>query len=396
MAYICSISKIEQMEGKDKIAYAHFNENGYGVICDKSFTEGEKIIYCEVDSILPVRKEFEFLRNRCYKDKLNGFLIKNMKMKDSNGTPYYSNGIIFHVDELFDTNEKFKVGQDVTEKLEVRKYEPEDDASPIPEKKSFIKDFLLRHKCTRWLGKILFFKRKAGKGDFPTEYISKSDEDNIQNNKQWFDKFKHTGCYITTKLEGQSETILFLPKHKKLGEYRVYGRNSIGSEAMWKLASKISADKKLKQAFKDTHKIYAIQGERTCPEVQKGIYKNGEHFNVYKVKDVLNGETLGYNEMTDFCIEYGFECVPILVILPLGFETMFKSIEEMQEFVEHQWFKVGSVKTGAPNFDDRDLDKGQNYSKPEMHRQEGIVIRGLNNEFSFKCKSNEYKIDFDK
>src|SRR5574344_932281 len=87
MAYVVTVNKIDPIEGKDRIVYAHFAENGYGVICDKSFSEGDKAVYFEVDSVLPVRPEFEFLRKRCYKENLNGFLIKNMKMNVQKSFP---------------------------------------------------------------------------------------------------------------------------------------------------------------------------------------------------------------------------------------------------------------------------------------------------------------------
>ena len=80
MAYIATIKDVAPIQGKDRIQYVSFNENGYGVIADKSFSVGDKVVYIEVDAILPVKPQFEFLRKRCFKEELNGFLIKNMKM----------------------------------------------------------------------------------------------------------------------------------------------------------------------------------------------------------------------------------------------------------------------------------------------------------------------------
>jgi hypothetical protein len=270
--------------------------------------------------------------------------------------------------------------------LNIRKYEPSDDATPSKQNK--LKVFLMKYKYTRWLGKKLFLNKKTTKS-FPSYLIAKSDEINIQNHKVWYEKYKDTLCYVSTKMEGQSETILNEPKKNKLGDYKVYGRNTIGSQDMINLAQNIEAEKKLKQAYKDTGHLYAIQGERCAPNVQKGIYKNGEHLYLYTIKDLTDNKLLNYIDFIAFCKKYDFEHVQI-VSCAKTLQTIFPTYKAMIDYVEHQWFKVGEE--NIDRFDDTDLDKGQSYSKPKFHRHEGIVIRGMNNEFSFKVKSNEYQI----
>lgn len=402
MVYLVTIKSLDLIEGKDRIVYAHFEENGYGVICGKDFKVGEKAVYFEVDSILPEIEAYESFRSRCYKASLNGFLIRNMKM-----FKLYSNGMIMHQNEVpvFDnkakTVEELKDSEkkgDLTVITKVRKYEPEDDASPndsdkkMPAWKKAVKGFLMKHACTRWLGRALFFAKKAS-GDFPSYLIAKSDEDNIQNAPGRFGKYKTDKCYVTIKMEGQSMTVLNVPDKNKLGKFMVFGRNCAGNESLWKFAEKEEMERKLKDAYKKTHHIFAVQGEHVSNSVQSGIYKNGEHFYVYLVKDLTDMKPLSATDMYTFCKTYGFETVPF-VICGKTLEEAFKNVDDMQEYVEHQWFNV----TGDNNVDKLDdrfdkLPNGDKYEKPKYHRHEGIVVRNVDQSWSFKVKSNNYQID---
>lgn len=379
MAYIVTVDTINPIEGKDRIVYIGFKENGYHVIADKSFVIGEQVVYFEVDSILPEVSCFEFLRKRCYREELHGFLLKNMKM-----CGLYSNGLILHQKEC-GFSKIYNSGYDVSNILKIRKYEPDEDASPKKETNK-IRIFIRRHRILSWLYSLLR-GNKDKKSNFPALYINKSDETNIQNHKDWFDLYGDIPCYVTTKMEGQSVTMLFFPKKNKLGDFCVYSRNTYGASDLWNLAKNILAENKLRSAFVNTGHVFAVQGERCAPGVQKGIYKNGEHLYLYTVKDLTENRLLDYTEFISFCDSYGFEHVPV-VFSGLSIKDIFKSLDEMQEYTEHQWFHVSdSVFT---NYDDRH----EEVSAPEYHRHEGLVIRGMNNEFSFKVKSNEYQLSF--
>ena len=80
MAYIVKVTETIPIEGKDRIQIIKNGQNNYSVIGSKDIKIGDMMVYFEVDSILPVKPEFEFLRAKCYKPSLNGFLIKNMKI----------------------------------------------------------------------------------------------------------------------------------------------------------------------------------------------------------------------------------------------------------------------------------------------------------------------------
>lgn len=72
LASIKTVSDIMPIEGKDRIVLAMID--GWSVIVKKDeFNIGDKCVYVEIDSVLPERPEFEFLRK-------NNFRIKTMKM----------------------------------------------------------------------------------------------------------------------------------------------------------------------------------------------------------------------------------------------------------------------------------------------------------------------------
>lgn len=73
LASIQKILSLEKIEGADKIEKA--TVLGWEVVVKKGdFKVGDLVVYCEVDSILPDRKEFEFLRER-------NFRIRTIKLK---------------------------------------------------------------------------------------------------------------------------------------------------------------------------------------------------------------------------------------------------------------------------------------------------------------------------
>ena len=79
LATISKIQDIQPIPGKDRIVLATV-ENYRSIVQKDEFKPGDKVIYVYYDAILPVRPEFEFLRKRCWSEKLQGFRIRPMKM----------------------------------------------------------------------------------------------------------------------------------------------------------------------------------------------------------------------------------------------------------------------------------------------------------------------------
>ena len=373
MAYVVTVKDVKPIEGKDRIEYVSFKENDYSVIAQKGLKTDDKVVYIEVDSILPVDEKFEFLRSRCFKESLNGFLIKAMKM---NGL--YSFGIVFKPSNLGLDASELKSKQDLTDTLGVRKYEPIEDRSPVENKlpplKKRIKSLLMRYSLTRPIGRKLFVK-SLEKEDFPTWLIPKSDEDNLANNPEWFEKYKNTDNYITVKMEGKSVTCYFEDKKFlwfKKSIFKVFGRNVPLTEK-----KELEFFKSIGDKIKNSHVI--LQGEYCAPHVQRGIYKNGSHFYIYKIRDLKTNQYYTYEQMQNFASAHGLELVP-LVDKKL---SDFKSIEDIYNFADRLYFKEGDISKIITN--------KSKFTK----NHEGIVVRSNDinkNNWSFKVKSREYQL----
>jgi hypothetical protein len=129
MAYIATISKTDPIEGKDRIVYASLENLGWQCVVDTSNKAGDKVVYCEIDSILPPLPEFEFLRKRRWSEKYQGHVIKGMKMSG-----LVSYGLVLPISVLDGKwvpakfkEQVFTDGFDVTKLLQIRKVEDLED-----------------------------------------------------------------------------------------------------------------------------------------------------------------------------------------------------------------------------------------------------------------------------
>ena len=202
LASVCTIEKVWALEGKDKVQGASFKENSYEVMVSKDIQPGMLVAFIQEGAILPEINAWEWLRKRCYRENLNGFngfLIKPQKFAGIK-----SWGLAVPLDELPIADERvinnLKPGDDLTDLLEIHKYEPEEDASPrTSSKKAYPKwvKFCLSHIFTRWIGRIWQKRHQNSAGGFPTDLISKSDETTIQNMKGVLEKFAESKVDIT-------------------------------------------------------------------------------------------------------------------------------------------------------------------------------------------------------
>ena len=405
LASVVTIATKNKMFEKDRICVVTFEELGYEAIVPVEHNVGDKMVFIQEGALLPVEERWEFLRKRCYLAAEDAFLIKPMTMgaKDFNGEKgdkVKSWGLCVTLAEA-GLPEDLKAGTDVTDRLNIRKYEPVEDASPkkMPKIPRIIK-FFLKHKLTRWLGNIYMEsrKKKFSKGNFPTEIISKSDETTIQNCKSVISMFPGTKAYITAKMEGQSFTCSL--DAKKKNAFYVCSRNNRfdkvddTSKVFWATAERYDIANKLKVYLKKTGIRLMIQGEQVGPSIQENIYgfKKVRWF-VFRMKGFENGQWVEYPypKMYKIVEELGLDIVPLLETV----EDMSKydSVDSLVKRAENAFWAV-DTKTDELIFDYEPKANEKLWKQYAQH--EGIVVKSDNYNkergtgFSFKVKNLAY------
>lgn len=126
LASIQRIWKIEPIEGADRIELAHVL--GWQCVVNKGQFQPMDIgVYFEIDSFLPIRPVYEFMRSSSYKktDIMGeGFKLRTMRFRGQ-----ISQGLLLPLSQFPEIPADAAVGDDVTELLGVRKWEIEERAT---------------------------------------------------------------------------------------------------------------------------------------------------------------------------------------------------------------------------------------------------------------------------
>jgi hypothetical protein len=198
LASIQRITELTPIEGADKIERA--SVLGWYVVVKKGdFKVGDLCCYVQIDTVCPQTEYFEFLRER-------KFRVKTIKLRKQ-----LSQGLIVPLNEL-PFKAKWEEGQDVTDLLEIKKYEKPDN-NPIEkyEKPRVPKTF--------WRKMVYLFKynflykyfpqlRRKLRSPFPTNLVSITDEERIQNCPKILERYKGEEYIASYKLDGSSITII--------------------------------------------------------------------------------------------------------------------------------------------------------------------------------------------
>ena len=402
LASICTIEKVWPLEGKDRVQGASFVENGYEVMVSKDIQPGQLVAFIQEGAILPVRDTWEWLRKRCYRENLNGFngfLIKAQKFAGIK-----SWGLAVPLAELGleeSVYSKFKAGEDITELLEIHKYEPEEDASPTKgeSKKAYPKwvKFCLGHTVTRWIGRIWQKRHQNSGGGFPDHVLLKSDETTVQNMPFAIEKFADELVYISAKMEGQSATTCFDPKKtKKDGLFYVCSRNNAYkikcNNDFWNYCVNNGMEKKLRDYYKKTGKLLAVQAEQCGPGIQNNIYnfKSLKWF-VYLMTDIITGNQLNYDEMVSACKDLGLTMVPVIVA-NVKLKDVMPTLSAAVKYAEKSYWTLDEKGELVQNYQPKEGEK----LWVDYFQNEGVVVRSMNCDkkknigLSMKIKNIDY------
>lgn len=373
LAYIQHVTNIRPIEGADNIEQC--NVLGWNLICKKGeFHESDPCVYIEIDSKVPEREEFEFLRAK-------GFKVKTMKLGKFN---CISQGLAMP-QSAFKELVGLSEGTDVTDILGIKYSVQEDNArkgngDPNAKYKSMAARHqkIFKKKWARWMmrrswgRKIMFFffgKKKDNPRDFPT-FISKTDEERVEN-QPW--RIGDGKTYLATeKLDGTSCTYALERKGRNKFEFYVCSRNVRQQDEKqecyhdhniyWDLAFKYNIEQHLKDFLNQFPwlKWVCIQGEGVGFVQGNPLKLTEDDLYVFNFKESQTGRwssMAGAGQVR----EWGMKWVPIL-----GEVQMPDTMEEL---------KI--------------LATGKSKVNPDVMR-EGIVYRSLDGSDSFKNVSREY------
>jgi RNA ligase (TIGR02306 family) len=271
LASIRVISNIGPIAGADRIELA--TVDGWKCVVKRGdFEAGTKVIYCEIDSLLPIRPEFEFLRKSSYRkmDEREGFRLKTMTMRGQ-----VSQGLLLPMSAL---GRDAEVGEDVTGELGIVKYEP-----PVP---------------TNLAGEVV--------GGFPGA-ISKTDEERIQNLAADFASMRGALFHASEKLDGTSLTVFHDERIGVCGRNWEYAESDKNS--YWQVVKALDLPAKLAALGRRI----AIQGELVGPKIQKNRYQRKQlELYVFNAFDMSTSGYLAKAELSDLCAELGLAEVPVV------------------------------------------------------------------------------------
>ena len=350
LASIREIRHIRPIEGADRICCAVVD--GWECVVKKDeFQVGEKIIYIEIDSIVPDTPDFEFMRER-------KFRVRTIKLRKQ-----VSQGLVVPL-TLLKNPQKHKLGDDVTEILGIKQYDPEAEKEKQfnSQKKTTnpLVKYLMRYS---WFRKLHSKFNRPQKSGFPA-WITKTDEERVQNLVELLERESEEGTKfaVTEKLDGQSLTLFLARKGFGVWDFGVCSRNlrlrKPDNSSWWTIAKQIDAKRVLK-SFKNAKRI-VLQGEIIGTGIQSNKY-GIKGYDFYAFNLIVDGKRFPHDEMERTLLGFGIKSVPLL-------ETQLVLKKDVADMVEY----------------------AQGKSRLAEIEREGIVVRNIDKGISFKVISPKF------
>ena len=370
LASVQTVKAIKPIEGADRIEIVQIL-NWDCVAKKGEYKIGDKVIYFEIDSLLPDIPAFEFLKGSSWSQKLNKYKISTHKFRNQ-----ISQGLVMPIEQLKeiwkqihseedhfptwlalnDTND-YGEGVDLTEDLKIEKYEPPVSNGPLGE--------TINHE---W-------------------YVPKTDEERIQvcaeNVLPKYIESEQDDWYASIKLDGTSCTVGLFKDAFLIG-----GRNQWykGPNMYTETVNKYAFDGCMKNKFEYyqvVNDLYVVfQGELCGPGIQSNKLGLKEKelfiFNAYVSKTGENGSYVKCDllYMLKLCEEFGLKHVPLIDV-----EDKFKF--DPEETVDN------TVEKLLKYVDDIKYRKYFENASPNQIA-EGVVFRLEDMTNSFKVISNKF------
>lgn len=374
LAYITRVTGISPMDA-DRLESVDIL--GWHVVCGKGeFKVGDLGVFIEVDSLCPEQppfSEMEFLKSKYYK-------VKTQKIRG-----VYSQGLFMPLSAFGDKLVDAKEGDDVTELLGITYIVAADNKR----KKSGLmtKDEkwqaiaarhpMLRRKVPNWMKPLFFliFEKDLHRKEWPS-WVVKTDEERVQN--LVYDHLRGEKWIVTEKIDGSSATFTMKRRKPTLFDrskydFYVCSRNVVFDMPVkniyWEMAEKYHIEAAMWNWLMNRPDVewLTLQGEVFGSGVQKRDYSSGDHhlmiFNfIDSVKGRWNTLDMGREIFNEF---RGMSPVPVL---DREFELP-ATCDELLQYAE-----------GKSEIDDLP--------------REGVVLRSMDGERSFKAVSNSFLVKY--
>jgi len=365
LAYVENIRNLKPITGADKIECAEIL--GWECVVKKNeFQVGDLCIYVEVDSVLPNLPAFEFMKARKYR-------VRTIRLKQQ-----ISQGLVFPLSIINEVDPSFnisnlKVEDDVTDLLKITKYDPEVELDEPESEQEKVKKSWLRNKISFFKWKLFGIKKVKSVNGFPS-LVPKTDEIRVQNMFSQLEKHVGKLAYVAEKLEGSSITFVYNKRGNWLAKlfkkdyvFQACSRNrtvfnSDKNKSCDHYIMNIAKKYNIEQGLISLNRNLAIQAESIGPKIQKNIYKLPEvDMRVFSAYDIDARKYLSLPELVTICDQLNVPMVPIV-----KYDTIKNDIKYYVE-----------------------LSKGKSELNSNTDR-EGIVVRTLDSQLSFKSINPEY------
>jgi RNA ligase (TIGR02306 family) len=275
LASIQVIKELSPINGADAILCAKVL--GWECVVKKSeFQVGDRCVYFEIDSVLPIAQWNDHLR----KEEGKKLRVRTIRLRGQ-----LSQGLAMPL-SIIPLGE-YEVGQDVTQLVGVEKYE-----AVVPAHLSGM-----------------------AKGNFPA-FLHKTDETRLQSEPRVLDEAISKGLVLigTLKMDGTSFTA-----YRRDDEFGVCSRNldlkETEGNAHWRMARKL----KLEEILRNEPRNLSIQGEICGPSIQANRLGLSESkLYLFNLFDIDTGKYLSHNELSVFAKKHGLNVVPTVHRLDFG------------------------------------------------------------------------------
>jgi RNA ligase (TIGR02306 family) len=335
LASLQKVKYVRPIDGADNIECVGIL--GWECVSKKGeFRENDPCVYFEIDSLLPEDERYEFLRKSSYRADLKAYRLRTVRLRKQ-----LSQGLALPVG-LFPESKNLPIGSDMTEILKVDKYEP-----PIPAQ----------------------IQGDARSFSWP---IPKTDEVRVQQDDEYgfIEQLSGKPYYISLKLDGTSCSFIIDPKD---GDYHVCGRNysyrKNSDHSFWRVSELYDIEERLRSLGGN----FSLQGEIVGPGIQKNRMglKNVD-FYVFNVVDTSTQRRVVLEDALDITRQIGISFVPI--------------IEQGDCF----GYSADDLLNKA-----KGLYKEHFPDAKHNQEREGIVIRSLCGNISFKAINNDFLLKDD-